>query len=121
MFATEGEALAAFVRFAGLDGVLAPDSDLARSGVAEVDGGYRLAADPGTMAVSPPDMPALLAGAMAGARAMLACGEHDHLVSPEQLRALDPAAVVVPGAGHNFHVTHPQALAELVGTVGVRG
>ena len=118
IFGTEGEALAAFVRFAGLDGVVAADSEVARSGVTEVDGGYRLAADPATMAVSAPNMPALLAGARAGARAVLACGEHDHLVSPEQLRALDPDAVVVPGVGHNFHVTHPHALAELVATVG---
>lgn len=123
VFDTEEEALAAFVRFAGLDGLgdtVGPDTPLARSGIAEVDGGYRLAADPATMAVGAPDMPALLAGARSGAHVVLACGEHDHLVSAGQLRALDPGAVVVPGVGHNFHVTHPQRLAELVRMLGDR-
>ena len=120
-FATEDEARAAFVRFAGLDGVAGPDTALAGSGITEVDGGYRLAADPATMAVGAPDMPALLAGARAGAHIVLACGEHDHMVSAEQLRELDPDAVVVPGVGHNFHVTHPQRLAELIRTLGSGG
>jgi pimeloyl-ACP methyl ester carboxylesterase len=117
VFAGEGEALAMFVRFGGLHGIVDSDSALARSGITEVEGGYRLATDPATMAVGAPDMPALLAGARAGAHVVLACGEHDHMVSAEQLRALDPGAVVVPGVGHNFHLTHPQRLAEIA-TVG---
>lgn len=114
LFADEEQALAMFVRFSGLHGLIEPDSALARSGITEVDGGYRLATDPATMAVGAPDMPALLAGARAGAHVMLACGEHDHMVSAEQLRALDPGAVVVPGVGHNFHLIHPELVAEIV-------
>jgi len=121
VFGTLDEALAAFVRFGGLDGVVPPDSALARSGVAATDGGYRLAADPRTMAVGAPDMPALLADARADAAVVLARGEHDHMVSDEALRAVDPGAVVVPAVGHNFHLTHPLALRELAGTVGAAG
>jgi pimeloyl-ACP methyl ester carboxylesterase len=115
VFPSEGEARAAFLRFGGLDGLVDPGSDLARSGVTGVDGGYRLATDPRTMAVGAPDMPALQAAAASkGARVRLARGADDHMVSSDQLRALDPDAVDVPGAGHNFHVTHPELLVELV-------
>ncbi|HEY3263344.1 MAG TPA: alpha/beta fold hydrolase [Pseudonocardiaceae bacterium] len=118
VFGTPDEARAAFIRFAGLDGVVSPDSALARSGIAETGSGYRLAADPRTMAVGAPDMPPLLAAARANATVVLARGEHDHMVSDEALRAVDAGAVVVPGVGHNFHVTHPLALRKLADTVG---
>jgi len=115
VFPGDGEARAAFVRFAGLDGLVDPDSDLAASGVTAVEGGYRLAADPQTMAVAVPDMPALLAGAAAaGSRVLLARGEGDHMVSAEQLRAVDQDTVVVPGVGHNPHVTHPRLIVDLI-------
>lgn len=114
VFPTEAEARAAFVRFAGLSGVAAPESDFAASGVAPAVGGHRLATDPRSMGVGAPDMPALLAGARASAEVRLAAGEHDGLVSADQLRALDPDAVVLPGVGHNVHVTDPRVIVELI-------
>lgn len=112
-----GEAVAAFLRFGGLDGpdgaVVSPDSALARSGVAVTEGGYRLAADPRTMTVGAPDMPALLSAARASATVVLARGEHDHMVSADALRAVDAGAVMVPDVGHNFHLTHPWLVREL--------
>jgi pimeloyl-ACP methyl ester carboxylesterase len=120
IFPTEDEARAAFVRFAGLDGLVEPGSVTAASGVAPADGGgFRLAADPLTMAVDAPDMPALLAGS--GATVVLAAGEHDTMVSAEQLRAVDPAAVILAGAGHNLHLTHPELLVDLVPGLRNRG
>lgn len=113
VFRTEDEARAAFVRFAGLEGVVDPGSELAGSGVTAVVGGFRLAADPRTMAVDAPDLAALLSGA-AASTVVLARGEHDQLVSGEQLLAVDPGAVTLPGVGHNAHVTHPDAVAGLV-------
>lgn len=119
VFASEGEAKAAFLRFGGLDGVVAPAGAafveaLAGSAVVATEGGYRLAADPATMAVGAPNMLALLAAARAHAAVLLARGEHDQLVTTEQLRAVDPAAVVLPGVGHNVHVTDPERLHGLV-------
>jgi pimeloyl-ACP methyl ester carboxylesterase len=113
-FDSQDEACAAFVRFAGLDGVMSPDSQFGRSGVVGVDGGFRLATDPRTMAVGAPDMPAMLAAARADARVLLARGASDHMVSAEQLGAVDRDAVTVPGAGHNLHVTHPELLLGLL-------
>jgi pimeloyl-ACP methyl ester carboxylesterase len=111
-FDTEAEARAAFVRFGGLDGLAAPESDLVTSGVHAVSGGYRLATDPRTMLVGAPPMATLLAEAEAPV--VLAAGEHDHMVTPDQLRALDERAVTLPGAGHNLHLTHPAELLTLV-------
>ncbi|HEY0638058.1 MAG TPA: alpha/beta hydrolase [Pseudonocardiaceae bacterium] len=112
---TEEEARAAFVRFGGLDGVLAAGSPAAASGVTAVEGGWQLATDPQTMAVGAPDMPALLAGAARhGATVTLAAGADDHMVTPDQLRAVTPEAVIIPGTPHNLHVTHPRALLDLL-------
>jgi pimeloyl-ACP methyl ester carboxylesterase len=111
-FATEAEARAAFVRFGGLDGIVDPGSELAGSGVSTVEGGYRLATDPGTMAVGAPPMAELLAAA--GVPVVLAAGEHDHMVTPQQLRALDERAVVLDGLRHNLHITDPDRLLPLI-------
>jgi pimeloyl-ACP methyl ester carboxylesterase len=59
-------------------------------------------------------MRALLAAARTHARVALARGEHDHMASAEALRAVDPGAIEVSNVGHNFHVTHPRALRQLV-------
>jgi pimeloyl-ACP methyl ester carboxylesterase len=112
VFDTEAQARAAFVRFGGLEGLVEPDSALAAGGVRAVDGGFGLATDPRTMLVGAPPMTAMLAGATAPV--VLAAGEHDHLVTPAQLLAVDPGAAVLPGLGHNLHLTHPDRLLELV-------
>lgn len=68
--------------------------------------------DPASFAVGRPDLPGLLAAARAPV--VLARGEHDALVSTEQLAALVPAPVVLAGCGHNAHVEQPAAVAELL-------
>jgi pimeloyl-ACP methyl ester carboxylesterase len=45
---------------------------------------------------------------------VLAAGEHDHMCSGDQLRALVPNPVILPGLGHNAHVEAPDALWPLV-------
>jgi hypothetical protein len=42
-------------------------------------------------------------------------GEHDAMVSTEQLRALHPEVAVLAGAGHNAHVEDPEAVCEVIG------
>lgn len=111
-FDTEAQARAAFVRFGGLDGLVAPESNLAGSGVHAASDGHRLATDPRTMLVGAPPMATLLANV--SVPVVLAAGEHDHMVTPDQLRALDERAVTLPGAGHNLHLTHPAELLALI-------
>ena len=90
-FATRGDAAARFLRVAGLEGLVDTDHPAVARGVAEDADGWRLTADPTTIGVGAPDMPALLAAA--AAPVVLARGEHDPLQTTEQLRELDPAAV----------------------------
>lgn len=121
VFETEEQARAAFVRFAGLEGIdgVGPGSALAASGVRAVDGGFGLATDPRTMLVGAPSTAAMLAGATVPV--VLAAGEHDHMVTPERLRAVDEHATVLAGVGHNLHVTHPERLRGLVGGIAATG
>lgn len=101
-----------FLKVSGLTGLAEPGGALAASGVREEGGRFRLAADPATSDMGAPPMKRLVAAA--GDRGLLARGEHDALVSLEQLRRLDPRAVDLPGLGHNAHVEDPAAVWELV-------
>ena len=70
------------------------------------------------MLVGAPPTGALLAGATVPV--LIAAGEHDHMVTPAQLREVDPEAVVLADLGHNLHLTHPERLLELVERAGRR-
>ncbi|TWF78201.1 pimeloyl-ACP methyl ester carboxylesterase [Pseudonocardia hierapolitana] len=111
-FATRDEAVARHLRVSGLDGLVAPDSAAALAGVVERDGMWRPALDPRAFGVGDPQLAALLAAAPVPV--VLARGEHDTMVSAEQLRALVPSPVDLPGLGHNAHVEAPAAVAELL-------
>jgi pimeloyl-ACP methyl ester carboxylesterase len=111
-FEGRDDAEAFFLKVSGLAGLAEPGGPLAASGVIEEDGRFRLAADPATSGVGAPPMERLLAGS--GGRAALARGEHDELVSLEDLRRLDPDAVDLEGLGHNAHVEDPAAVWALV-------
>lgn len=106
------EALRRFLAVAGLVDLAGEDSALARSGVVEAGGRYRLASDPRAIAIGPPPIEALLAEARG--RVVLACGSHDALVTIEELRGLDPGAIELTGLGHNAHVQDPDRLWRLI-------
>jgi pimeloyl-ACP methyl ester carboxylesterase len=107
VFAAEDEALAQFRKNAGL--FAAPDGSplLARGAVREGDG-WRVAFDRNAFRVEAPDV----AGMMAAARCpvVLACGEHDTMISAARLRSFDPDAREIAGAGHNAMVEAPDAI-----------
>jgi pimeloyl-ACP methyl ester carboxylesterase len=111
-FDTRAEAVARHLRLSGLDGLVDPDSPAAAAGVVEEDGRWRPALDPRAFGVGDPEMARLVAAA--SVPVLLARGEHDAMVSAEQLRALDPNAVDLAGLGHNAHVEGPSAVAALV-------
>jgi pimeloyl-ACP methyl ester carboxylesterase len=105
-------AAARYLRVAGLDGLAEPDSPLARSGVTETGGRFRLAADPLAAEIGPPDMRGMLTAARAPV--ILACGSEDQLVSVQQLRELVDAPVELPGLAHNAHVQDPECVWQLI-------
>jgi pimeloyl-ACP methyl ester carboxylesterase len=109
-FDTEAEAVARHRKVSGLGGLV--DDDVARMGVVEQGGRWRLALDPRAFAVGRPDMTGLLAECPA--EVVLARGESDHMVSEAQLLALVPAPVTLTGLGHNAHLEDPAAVLRLV-------
>jgi pimeloyl-ACP methyl ester carboxylesterase len=104
-FASRDEAAARYLRVSGLTGLLDPGDPAVDAGLRAEDGRWRLAADPGTFAVQPPDMPTLLTRSQA--RVSLARGEHDPMNTDDQLASLGVPAVTLPGLGHNAHVENP--------------
>lgn len=114
-FPDEQAAAERFLKVAGLWGLL-DDPDLRRSGVRQDGDEWVLAQDPATNAFPVPDVHQLLAAARCPCR--LATGETDPMAPPAVVRAADPDAVVLPGAGHNLHVEAPGALLDLARRVG---
>ena len=91
------------------------DDPAVDAALVEQDGRWRLALDPRSFAVGAPDLPGLLAAARAPV--LLARGEHDAMVTDDDLAPLQPGAHVVVDAGHNAHVEHPAAVAALLAQV----
>jgi pimeloyl-ACP methyl ester carboxylesterase len=105
------EAALRHLRVAGLTGLVPPDDPAVAPGVRETVGGWRLAQDPATFAVGVPDMSGLIARARCSV--VLARGQHDALVTDDDLAALVAEPVVLPGLGHNAHVEDPAAVLAL--------
>jgi pimeloyl-ACP methyl ester carboxylesterase len=118
LFASRAEALERFVLVNGLRGVLDPDDEDAAGGVVEVEGGWRLAQDPRAFTADRPPVAELFAPLAPTpnqpARAVLACGSADAMVTSTEIAELGFPATVVDGAGHNAHVEAPDAVAELI-------
>lgn len=111
-FETREEALERFVLVTGLKGILNPGWDAAATGVLEENGKYRLAADNRTAMVARASMPDIYS--VARAPIVLSCGEHDRMVTIDQLRTLDREAVMFAGLGHNAHVEDPESFWRLI-------
>lgn len=109
-FDTEDEAVTRHRKVSGLGDLV--DDDIARCGVVEQAGRWRLALDPRAFAVGRPDMRGLLRHV--GADVTLARGELDHMVSDSQLAALVHSPVGLPGLGHNAHLEDPAAVFALL-------
>jgi pimeloyl-ACP methyl ester carboxylesterase len=114
---TRAEAVDRFLRVSGLAGLVPEDDPMLDGAVVDRTAvgegtGWRLAQDPRTFGVGVPDMAGLLAAA--SCPVVLARGEHDPMVTHEQLAALVPDPVTLPGLGHNAHVEDPAAVLALV-------
>ncbi|MGI9415676.1 MAG: alpha/beta fold hydrolase [Hyphomicrobiales bacterium] len=112
LFESREAAVERYLLVSGMSGLVDPGSAVALSGVAVAEGGYRLAADPAINAAAGPGVAGFYRAADAPVR--LAAGAGDPMVSLEDMRALDPDAVVIDGAGHNLHLEKPGALWKLL-------
>ena len=117
-FDTEEEARERFVLVTGLKGITDPASDFAGTGIVEEGGKWRLAADNRAAMVAYASTHDIYRAAQAPV--IFAAGEHDRMVSAEELRTLDPAARELAGLGHNSHVEDPNSFWKLIAeTAGV--
>jgi pimeloyl-ACP methyl ester carboxylesterase len=111
-FDTREAAIERYLKVSGLWGLAASDDAMAASGVTQAAGGWRLAMDPAANGVGAPDMASLLRDARCPVH--LARGENDPLVAAARLRAFEPAAVDLPGLGHNAMVEGPSRVWDWV-------
>jgi pimeloyl-ACP methyl ester carboxylesterase len=111
-FDSRDDAAARHLRVSGLADLLPVDDPAVDAGLLQAaDGRWRLAMDPAVFAIGAPDMHGLLTRVRA--RVLLARGEHDAMVTDEDLRQLGTPAVTLPGVGHNAHVESPESLVRL--------
>lgn len=105
-FDTRAEAIERYLKVSGLYGLMDPQSPEAAIGVRERDGKYQVAMDMRVVGNSGASVEMLLKQCTAPLR--LAAGAHDPMVSWEEMRRIDPAAVTIEGAGHNAHWEAPE-------------
>lgn len=111
-FDTEEEARERFVLVTGLKGIADPASPFAATGIVAESGKWRLAADNRAASVAYADTVNIYRAAQAPV--VLAAGEHDRMVSVEELRTLDKNARQLAGLGHNAHIESPDAFWALI-------
>jgi pimeloyl-ACP methyl ester carboxylesterase len=111
-FASQAEAADRHLRVSGLAGLREADDPMVVAGLREQHGRWRLSLDPAAFGVGAPDLSGLLTATRAAV--VLARGEHDPLVSDDQLAELSAEGVVLRGLGHNAHVEDPRAVASLL-------
>lgn len=118
-FESYDEAAKRHLLVSGLQGLVELDDPAVTSGVREEGGRWRLALDPRAFGVGAPDLAGLLAAARADV--VLARGEHDAMVTAEQLDAVRPGSLTLAAVGHNAHIEQPEVVAELLRRIVVVG
>lgn len=111
-FATRDEAIERSLKLSGLFGLADPDSDVGGAGVTgDGNNNWRVAMDPRIYGAVGPSVPDLLRLAP---WLRLAAGASDPMVNLADMCAIDPAARVITGAGHNAHWEAPAAVWDFV-------
>ncbi len=122
-FESRHEAVARFLRVAGLDGLVDTDHPAVANSVVEADDGWRLAQDPATFAQNPVDMEALMSGARLsnvspnGAKVILGAGSQDPMVSRDEIAAHVDDPRIAEGGGHSVQIEQPGWVAQLVNEI----
>ena len=111
-YATAEEAWQRYRRVSGLDTTIAPDEAWLRHGITQTERGWRLSQDPRTFEVAGAPFTPLAAAARSPL--VLARGEHDPMVSIDELQLHCPHTYEIAAAGHNAHVEKPAAIVGLL-------
>ena len=113
-FETRDEAVERFLRVSGLTELVDPGSPAVATGIVEVDGRWRIAADNRTALVAGSDTAEIYRLAHHHANVVLAAGGKDRMVPADELRALSADAIVFEGLGHNAHVEDAARIWSLI-------
>jgi pimeloyl-ACP methyl ester carboxylesterase len=114
-FATREGAIERYLKISGLAGLADPSREAASAGVAGEAGAWHVAMDPGVFAAVGPSVRAVLQSCAAPLR--LVAGENDPMVTLEDMRAIDPAAITFAGRGHNVHWEAPETVWEFMARI----
>lgn len=106
VFATHADAIDRYLKMAGLIGLVDPNSADVEAGIVAEDGGWKIAQEPATFSAVGQSVPEALRHAQPPVR--LAAGANDPMVTLDDMRAIDPEAFLLEGAGHNAHVEAPE-------------
>jgi pimeloyl-ACP methyl ester carboxylesterase len=117
VFASREEAVERYMKMAGIFGMFDPTSAAVESGIAAVEGGWKVAQEAGTFFAVEQSVPDALRRAKSPIR--LAAGSRDPMVTLDDMRSIDPDAVLLEGAGHNAHVESPEKVWQFVRLVTV--
>jgi pimeloyl-ACP methyl ester carboxylesterase len=104
-FDDRNAAIERYLRVSGLNGLVAPQAEVASLGIVEEVVGFRLAADPRANGVGVPPIEDLIG--VIKAPVHFAAGAADAMVSLDDMRRYDPMAETIPETGHNAHVERP--------------
>jgi pimeloyl-ACP methyl ester carboxylesterase len=107
------EAAAQFwLKLGGLSGVVSPHDEMLTDALIETPTGWRVTFDNAVTGLAGADVPGLLSANRA--RTLLVRGEHDAMVSADDIHDLGMEPVIITDAGHNVHVERPDAVADLL-------
>lgn len=98
-------AIERYLKVSGLYGLVDPATPEAAIGIVEEDSRFRLAAAQSASAAAGPDVTDFCR--VARARYRLGAGANDHMVTLDQMTAVDPDAVAWPECGHSPHIERP--------------
>lgn len=112
IFATEAEAWERYAKVSGLDGLVPPGDPALARGVRAVEGGFALAMAPGVFGAVGPSIETILRGVQVPLR--MAAGSGDPMVTLEQMREIDPGALLLDALPHNAHVAAPERVLALL-------
>lgn len=107
-FETREEAIERHLKVSGLFGLMDPRSADALPGVREQGGKHYIAFDTRAAGGVGPSVETLLK--LCAAPLRLSAGANDPMVALAHMQRVDPAAVAIPGAGHNVHWEAPEAV-----------
>lgn len=113
------EAAARYLKVSGLWGLISPISKQAKSGVIEVNGKFRLAADNAVGTIGGPWMRNLIE--IIKCPLIAAAGELDPIVSSRNYKPFTKNVVSIPSVAHNAQVEDPQSIISLINKIQKEG